>query len=189
VLVLAVLGWVMPAARSVVIRQRVCEAGVVAALVWLVVASVPLPRVGWKVQEGPREIVTARGPRSVALRDDVEIPPELIARPRGVEEKRSGAKLEMHGPVVVAPAVELEGARIGWRWRVADLFVVGAVLCTVWLALGRVVLWWTIRRSRVAPVEVMGLLGQDAAVGSGNGDGFAAESGAARNGTKQNGSR
>src|SRR3954469_3121119 len=44
------------ARRSAVLRQRGCEMGVLAALVWLVLACVPVPRGGWGGGEGGRGV-------------------------------------------------------------------------------------------------------------------------------------
>jgi Zn-dependent protease with chaperone function len=180
VLVLAVLGWVMPAARSVVIRQRVCEAGVVAALVWLVVASVPLPRVGWKGDRQRREVTVAAAERPAAgAAKGVEIPRELIARPRVGEEVERGGGEAIEGGDVMSKteAVAPRRVRVDWGLWLARLFMGGAVMCAGWLVVGRVVLWWMIRRSRGAPVKVLRVL---EGMMVGDRFGWAEESGAAR---------
>src|SRR2546430_17322564 len=66
--------------RSVVLRQRVCELCVLGALVWLVLASVPMPRVGW-TRDAAREVKSIRVEQPAAI-GIVEIPPEIIAKPR-----------------------------------------------------------------------------------------------------------
>jgi protein involved in polysaccharide export with SLBB domain len=186
-LAVGMLGWVMPAARSVVVRQRVCELSVVAGVVWLVVASVPLPRVGWRAEERPREVAGVAAPQAVEVTGSVEIPPELIARPRVVEEARRGEEAARGREAEVTPKAEAQvqtpvvaakRARMDWGLWLARLFVGGAGVCVGWLVLGRVVLWRMIRGSRAAPGEVRRVL-EGMMEGCGDGSGLAKESGAA----------
>jgi hypothetical protein len=112
------------ARRSPVVRQRVCELSVGAGMVWLVLACVPMPRVGFAVR-----VPEAR--RAVETREavgGVEIPEELIVRPRaGVAAVHANrvqpvvavaVRSEFDVRIWIARAL-LRGrwrARRGWRW-------------------------------------------------------------------------
>jgi hypothetical protein len=122
--------------RSVVLRQRVCELCVLGAMVWLVLASVPMPRVGWTVEAGGVEPLI-RVERSAPVRV-VEIPPEIIAKPQAVTAVAAPRSLEIADPVEVKKAID-------WRDLSARGFLAGALICVGWLMLGRIVLWRMIR--------------------------------------------
>jgi beta-lactamase regulating signal transducer with metallopeptidase domain len=145
--VLLLLGTVATlSTRAPLHRQRIGEISVVAALVWLVLACLPLPRVALT---RPTDPVNPRvGAIAVARESQFtisEIPAELIARPQ---------------KSIVTPTFETSYRKspdVG-RW-IAWMFVVGAGLSVGWLILGHLVLWRLIRSAAAAPARVQAMTG------------------------------
>jgi beta-lactamase regulating signal transducer with metallopeptidase domain len=138
---------------AAVLRQRACEMGVLAALAWLVLACVPLPRMGWggPGADGSVDGSISGDARKPLTLSALEIPRELIAKPQAgretVLEYRS--LLPSQAVAVIAPRTELD-----WRAGIARVFVVGAAGCAGWLVLGQALLWRLVRRSVSAPEAV-----------------------------------
>ena len=136
-------------ARAPLHRQRIGEMSVLATLVWVVLACLPLPRVGFtRPADRPTPNVGAiRVPSEVELTDS-EIPAELIARPQR--------------PFAAAAFEKSARKHVDLRPWVAWAFLGGAGLSLGWLILGHAVLWRLIRGAAPAPARVRGMIGDGA---------------------------
>ena len=148
--------------RSPVLRQRICELTVVAAIVWAVLAILPLPRLTTTTPKDgvirPTQIASAGPPLP-----SVEIPADLIAPfsgvpvgPLAVPETSATSPIPLAPtPAISAPAVQnhptISIAPFDWQMLATRTFLAGAALCASWLALGQILLRRMIRRSTPAP--------------------------------------
>jgi hypothetical protein len=137
-------------ARAPLHRQRIGEMSVLATLAWLVLACLPLPRVGFhRAADRPTQSVGAIGVPSEAELTVSEIPAELIARPQKT--------------VVVSPP-EDRRKPVDLRPWVAWAFLGGAGLSLGWLILGHVALWRLIRGAAPAAARARGMIGEGARI-------------------------
>lgn len=126
--------------RSPVHRQRVCEGAVVGALVWAILACIPLPRMAVE------KMRPAEAPPAVRVVEVREIPPELIASPN--------ARTIVPDRLTTDPSLPAARPRVPVGDWVAIGFVSGVVACGAWLVVGQIVLMRIVRRAVDAPADV-----------------------------------
>src|SRR4051794_21759699 len=98
-------GFAVALLRSPVLRQRICELSLVATLAWVVLASIPMPRVGWERGDDASNVVSnAPTGNSEAM----TIPAELIAKPQAANAAKPSS-------AAVAPARTLTGNQIDFK--------------------------------------------------------------------------
>jgi len=139
--------------REPVHRQRLGESAIGAALCWLVLTSVPLPRLdlfglGWttrieRVGQEPTQGTSGESLPSVAgnraaagdFLDQRESPAKSSAGTRP-----EGAVLSSHDLQPAKPYVAPTATQVPWQRGLAALYLTGSAICLLWLATGHILL-------------------------------------------------
>lgn len=136
--------------RSPVHRQRVCELSVLAALAWIVLAIIPMPRFALKTKGVGSVPLVHVDPTPAPA--PIEIPPELIAKPQS-------GKLAKQDASIARAIAAIPERRIDVAAMLSRAYLAGAAACGAWLVLGHLLLWRMIRRSRAVPEQVLPMIG------------------------------
>jgi hypothetical protein len=165
--------------RSPVHRQRLCEAGVFACAVWLVLACVPMRRAPWGVRQSieparPAAPLRQAAPPRQSTPSDLrfehepagDAPPVFVqADPRPmplfVEEQPlvpSPTEQPRVSPAWVDWPAEPATAPLDWPRVLAIVFLSGSAVSLAWLGLGHVLVWRMLRRAEAAPAWVSAIV-------------------------------
>lgn len=130
-------------------RQRLGELTVLATLVWLPLACLPLPRPDLlgRIRTSPAETLNA--PRSPAAWKEA-LPAAHVSPPApntSVQKSPPRPDAVRDAQLRAEPAVPGSAQRRAWREAFAAAYLIGAAGCLAWLAIGRLVLF---RAGRVA---------------------------------------
>ncbi len=153
-------------------RQRIAEFGIAAAIIWTVLACLPLPRADvWPVpapattDSVQAEVATAvpRPPVQDAVVFDGQIPPEVIARPNIVPGPIAAPRGSGDPGTTdaIEPVFQRAASTIHWRRVAAWAFAVGAGAMGAWMLAGRAILSRLIRRSSPPPEWLWDLLASE----------------------------